>query len=124
MIIIFWSPLGFPVIQALPPKVTFTSEFFIDAFLPHIVVAMLAGNPGRRLVLHMDHASPHRARLAARNVEENRITASLHPSFSLDVEPSDFFLSSVLKGQPSGRILESPDELVEVMCDIAWPSNG
>jgi hypothetical protein len=37
IIIIFWSPVGFPVIQALPPKVTFTSELFVDDILPHIV---------------------------------------------------------------------------------------
>jgi hypothetical protein len=47
-IIIFWSPLGFIVIQALPPKVTFTSELLIDAILPHIVAAKPAGDPGRR----------------------------------------------------------------------------
>jgi hypothetical protein len=60
MIIIFWSPLGFPVIQALSPKVTLTSEFFVDAILSHIVAAKPAGDPGRRLVLHMDNASQHR----------------------------------------------------------------
>jgi hypothetical protein len=52
MIIIFWSPLGFPVIQALPRKVTFTSKFFVDAILPYIVAAKPAGDSGRRMVLH------------------------------------------------------------------------
>jgi hypothetical protein len=37
VIIIFWLPLGFLVIQALPPKVTFTSELFIADILPQIV---------------------------------------------------------------------------------------
>jgi hypothetical protein len=39
LIIVFWSPLGFSVIQARRPKVTFTSEFFVDAILPHMVAA-------------------------------------------------------------------------------------
>jgi hypothetical protein len=70
MIIMFWSPLGFPVIQALPPRVTFTSEFFADAILSDVVIAKPTGDPSRRLVLHMDNASPRRARLMARNLEE------------------------------------------------------
>jgi hypothetical protein len=37
MIIIFWLPLGFPVIHALPPKLTFTSKLFVGDILPHIV---------------------------------------------------------------------------------------
>jgi hypothetical protein len=71
MIVIFWSPFGFPVIQALPPEARVTSELFVDAILHHIVSAKPAGDPGRRLVLHMDNASPHRARLTAQNLEEN-----------------------------------------------------
>jgi hypothetical protein len=33
MIIIFWSRLGIPVIQAIPPKMPFASEFLVDAIL-------------------------------------------------------------------------------------------
>jgi hypothetical protein len=85
------------VIQALPPKVTFTSKFFVDASLPHLVAAKPAGDPGRRLVLHMDNASPHRERLITRNLQENRITASPHPAFSPGRASSDFFLFGALK---------------------------
>jgi hypothetical protein len=46
MIIIFWSPLGVLVIQALPPKVTFTPELFVDAILSHIVATKPASDPG------------------------------------------------------------------------------
>jgi hypothetical protein len=76
------------VIQALPPKVTFISEFFIDPFLPHLVAAMPARDPSRRLVLHMDNASPHRARFTARNIEEKRTTENLRPAFSPDLAPT------------------------------------
>jgi hypothetical protein len=112
-------PLGFPVIKALPPKLTFTSKFIVDAIVLHIVATKPAGDPGRRLVLQMDNASPHRARLAARNQEENRITASPYPVFALELAPSDFFLFGALKGQHSGRVFESPDELIEAIREIA-----
>jgi hypothetical protein len=116
---IFWSAHGFPLIQARPPKETFTSDFFTDAILPHIVAAKPAGDPGRRLVLHMDNASLHRAGLTARNRAENRIKTSPHLAFSPDLGPSDFFLFGAPKGQLSGRTFESPDELVEAIREIA-----
>jgi hypothetical protein len=119
MIIFLWSALGFPVVQARPQDVPFTSEVCVDAFLPHIVAAKLAGDPSRRLVLYMANASPHRARLTARNLEENGIIASPHPAFSLDLAPSDFFFFGALKDQLSGRIFESPDELVKAIREIA-----
>jgi hypothetical protein len=119
IIIIFWSSLDFHAIQALPPKVIFTSEFFVDAILPYIVAAKLAGDPGRRLALHMDSAAPHCARLIARNLEENRTTANPHRAFSPDLAPSDFFLFGALNDQLSGRIFESPEELVQAIREIA-----
>jgi hypothetical protein len=94
-------------------------EFFVDAILPDIIAADPAGDPGRRLVLHMDNAPPHRARFTARNLEENRITASPHMAFSQEPALSDFFLIGALKGQLSGRMFESPDELVEAIREIA-----
>jgi hypothetical protein len=30
MIVVFWSPFGFPVIQTLLPKMTFALKFFAD----------------------------------------------------------------------------------------------
>jgi histone-lysine N-methyltransferase SETMAR len=119
MIIIFWPFLSFPVIQDLPPKVTFISEFFTDAILPHVVAAKPADDADRRLALHMDKASSHRARSTARDLEENRITASPHPAFSPDLEPCDFFLFGALKRQLSGRIFESPNALVQAIRNIA-----
>jgi hypothetical protein len=67
----------------------------------------------------MDNVFPHRVRLTARNLEENRITASPHPAFSPGLAPSNFFLFGTLKGQFSGRIFEWPDELVEAIREIA-----
>jgi hypothetical protein len=107
------------VIQALLPKVTLRSEFFADVILPHIVAAKPAGDPDRRLVLHMDNASPHRARLTARNLEENRITTSPHQAFSPDLAPFGFLLFGAPKGRFIGRIVESPDELAEAIRELA-----
>jgi transposase len=69
----------------------------------------------------MDNASPHRTRLPARNLAENRITAIPRPTFSPDLAPSAFFLSAALNGQLSDRIFESPDEFVKAILEIASP---
>jgi hypothetical protein len=52
MVVVFWSPLSFPVIQVLPPKMTFTAKFFVDNSLPDIAAAKPACGPiGDRLKL-------------------------------------------------------------------------
>jgi hypothetical protein len=73
--------------------VTFTSEIFIDAILQHIVAAKPAGDPGQRLVLHMDNASPHRARLTARNLEQNEFQRVLMPHSRRTLGPPISFSS-------------------------------
>jgi hypothetical protein len=118
MTIIFWSPLGFPVIQALPPNVTFTAEFFVESIVPDIVAAKPASDTHRRLVLHMDKASPHRALLTSQNLKENGIVARPHPAFSPDLAPSDFFLFGALKGRLAGCTFASADELIEAIREI------
>jgi hypothetical protein len=65
MVSIFWSPVGFPVITALPAKTKFSSVDFCETIIPKIVKGMpfdLAESP-RKLMLHMDNASPRRARI-------------------------------------------------------------
>jgi hypothetical protein len=64
MVSIFWSPIGFPVMIALPPKTKFTSAYFCNDIIPKIVEGMpfdVAKSP-RKLMLHMDNATPHQAR--------------------------------------------------------------
>jgi hypothetical protein len=45
--------------------------------------------------------------------------ASPHPAVSPNLAPSDFFLFGALKGQLTGRIVESFDELGEAMSEMA-----
>jgi hypothetical protein len=47
IIIVFWLPLDFPVIQIWPPKMTFTTKFFVNNTLPDIVAAKPACDPYR-----------------------------------------------------------------------------
>jgi hypothetical protein len=92
---IFWSLLSFPEMQDPPLKVTFTSEFFLDAIFPHIAAAKPAGDPGRRLILHMDNTSPHRARLIPHNLDTGPTVFRLHLT-------GQFFVELVGRGRRYG----------------------
>jgi histone-lysine N-methyltransferase SETMAR len=116
MIIRFWSPLSFPVIQALPPNMPFTAKFFLDNILSDIVASKPACDPYRQRVLHLDNAFPHRAVLTGQQLEENGIVANPCPALSPDLAPFDFFLFAALKGQLTGRAFEPADELIEDIC--------
>jgi histone-lysine N-methyltransferase SETMAR len=92
---------------------TFTAKFFIDNVLPDIVAAKPPCRPHRRLIVHMDNASPHRAVSTARKLEKDGIVASPCPAFSPNLEPSDFFIFGPLKGQPAGCTFKSAEEVCD-----------
>jgi hypothetical protein len=64
MVSIFWCPVGFPVMRALPPKSKLNAEYFCDDMIPKIVKEMPFDLTIllRKLMLQMDSASPHRVR--------------------------------------------------------------
>jgi histone-lysine N-methyltransferase SETMAR len=88
---IAWNPLGFYLLDALPKGNTFNTEYYRVNFptecLPH-----RSQINGRRLVIHADNARPHTARKCQVFCEENRIRLTVHPLYSPDLAPSDFFL--------------------------------
>jgi hypothetical protein len=92
MVSIFWSPVGFPIITALPPKAKFSSAYLCDNIIPKIIEAMpveLTESP-RKLMLHMDQASPHRERASCKCLKKSRIRPIGDPPNSPDLAPSDF----------------------------------
>lgn len=40
MVSIFWSPIGFPLITALPPKTNFSSAYLCGNIIPKIIQAL------------------------------------------------------------------------------------
>jgi hypothetical protein len=63
MITIFWSPFGFPVIDALPAGENFTGQYLCDNIVPQIAEQRPSDaqqNRGRKFVVHMDNATPHK----------------------------------------------------------------
>jgi transposase len=113
-IAIFWSPLGFPVIDALPNGEKFTAQYFCDNIVPQIAEQRSSDarqKTGRKLVLHMDNAILHRAKLKKSCFKTLRIREADHPPYSPDLTPSDFYLFGKLKGQMAGSEFESTEDL-------------
>jgi transposase len=77
---------------------------FLCDIIPKIVEGMLfdfAKSP-RKLMLHLDNATPHRARATRECLKQFRIRPIRHPLYSSDLAPSDFYLFGELKGAFAG----------------------
>jgi hypothetical protein len=120
MVSIFSSPIGFPVITALPPKTSFSSVYFCDHIIPKIVAGLpfdLAQSP-RKLMLHMDNANPHRAHASLECFEKYRIRPIDHSPSSPDLAPSDYYLFGKLEGAFAGREFASTKELLLAIKEV------
>jgi hypothetical protein len=79
---VFWSPLGFPVLDILPEKQPFTSEYFcttIGTQLAQCALAETRQSGGRQLPVHMDNATPHRSKQTKEFMAKNRLISAAHP---------------------------------------------
>jgi hypothetical protein len=115
LITIFWSPLGFPVIDALPAGEKFTARYFYDNIVSQIAEQRPSDarqNRGRKFVVHMDNATPHRAKLTKSCFKTLRLREADHPPHSPDLAPSDFCLFGKLKGQMAGSDFEWREDLL------------
>jgi hypothetical protein len=64
MLTVFWSPLGFSLVEILPKEILFDSQYFCSNVLSAIVQNQPSETPEdrrRRMVVHFDNATPHTA---------------------------------------------------------------
>lgn len=121
MITIFFSPLGFRVINMLPQKTTFTSQYFIDEILVKITKThppQVQRDPKRRVRLHFDNARPHKTNAVLQFCNNNGLSICEHPPYSPDLAPSDFYLFGMIKQKLKGRKFDSENELFNAIVEI------
>jgi histone-lysine N-methyltransferase SETMAR len=100
MLTIFWSPLGFFLVEILPKGIYFDSQYFCPNVLFAIVQNRPSEIPGdrrRRMVVHFDNATSHSAKCTIDYLMANRLTRAPYPAFSPDLAPSDFSVFGKLK---------------------------
>jgi transposase len=121
MVTIFWSPLGFPILEALGKRKTFASDYFYETIAPQFVeYAPMESRQarGRRLTIHMDNASPHRSKQTTDFLSSLRLISAPHPPHSPDLAPSDFYLFGKVKNLLMGKEFESADETLQAIARI------
>jgi transposase len=73
---------------------------------------------GKRLVIHADSARPHTARKCHAFCEENGLGLAVHPPYSPDLTPSNFFLFGHIKHCLQGIAFPSSEELFAAIHEI------
>ncbi len=71
----------------------------------------------RSFWLHMDNASPHTARLTKLYMQRAGIRQLIHPLYSPDLAPSDYWFFHTLKLPMRGRRFLNLDDLEEAVDD-------
>jgi histone-lysine N-methyltransferase SETMAR len=66
----------------------------------------------RKLLVHVDNARPHAAKLSTQYFNENLMKSALHPPYSPDLAPSDFYLFGYAKRCLAGLSFEDADQVL------------
>jgi histone-lysine N-methyltransferase SETMAR len=109
--------LGFPLIAALPKGCTFIAEYYRDNILA-APTQLQPEDDGRKLVVHADNAKAHTAQKCRTFREANGLRLALHPSYSPDLAPSDFFLFGYVKECLKGIVFPSYEELLDAIGEV------
>ena len=121
MVTIVWNTSGMLLIDMLPKGVKYNSDYYINHILRPLV-EILDNDPDHsreKFVIHADNAKPHTSKKTVEFFEENKIKKAIHPSYSPDVAPTDFFQLGYIKGRLQGMKFEEPDELFSTIIEIA-----
>ena len=78
------------------------------------------------ILLQQDHAPPHQSRVAQADVRDLGYSLVVHPPYSPDFAPSDFFLFPKLKSQLRDRRFETRAALGSAIYQFLkhWPEDA
>jgi len=91
LFVVFFSTTGFKVTRFVPAGATLNAQYFQTLFKE-----ISAGFP-HPLWIHMDNATPHRAKSTQNTLSALFISTLTHPPYSPDLAPSDFWLFGRIK---------------------------
>jgi transposase len=101
---------------------TLTSNTFnAEYYRVNILTGLLPLRPqvdGRRLVIYVDSARTHATRKRRDFCEENRLHLAVHPRYSHNLTPSDFFLFGQIKHCLQGIAFPSRRQLLTAIQEI------
>jgi histone-lysine N-methyltransferase SETMAR len=112
-----WNPLGFHLLHALSKGNTFNAEYYrVDIITELLPLCPQIG--GRKLVIHADNARPGTAGKCRVLWKERWLRLGVHPPYSPDLAPSDFFPFGQIKQRLQVIAFPSREELLAVIHEI------
>jgi len=111
MISVIWSSSGMKSVSMLERGKSFDKKYFKEKVLGDLLKKIKEDRPVKQtkeLKLHIDNARPH---LVDDFLAENGLERLVHPPYSPDLSPSDFFLFGYLKMKLEGKNFSSDEEL-------------
>jgi histone-lysine N-methyltransferase SETMAR len=121
MLTILWNPHGFHVLTMLPKGALFNAAWFLDQNSVHLVARFYhrgRTSGQRKLVLHIDNAPGHRAKMTQNFCEHNPLKRLVHTPYSPDISPSDFYRFGKVKGVLIGQEIPDEIELLDAVTEI------
>jgi histone-lysine N-methyltransferase SETMAR len=121
MLTVFWGIRGLRLINWLPHRASFNGAYFDENILQPMASECHAGEEKKHCpwsLLHLDNARSHMSKRNLARMKELRLKRLLHPPFSHDITPSDFFLFGWLKSELSSRLVSEIIWLFEIINEI------
>ena len=114
MATVFWDTKGVIMLEFLPKRNTITGVYYANLLdqLRTAIREKCQGKLSKGVLLQQDNARVHTCKVAMDAVELNVYELILHPAYSPDLAPSDFFLFPNLKKDISGLHFRSDEEVV------------
>jgi histone-lysine N-methyltransferase SETMAR len=121
MLIVIWEVDGFHVIDLMTWQRSFNSDYFvIHALAPMIVKVFPRGRIPHtcRLRYHLNNCRFHFSEAIEQFITENHTERVIHPPYSLNLAPSDFWLFGHVKTSLVGQIFDDPEQLLEAITEF------
>jgi transposase len=117
MITVFWSPTHFHLIERLPFRQIFTSNYFSQT-----IFYMLQKNffhlTDRRIVVYINNALEHCLKVTIGYLTKFKFSPTDHPPYSPDLKPFDFFLVKALKHKLERWKFNNATQLLNALIEI------
>ena len=116
MLSIFWSIDGIEYAETIPKDQKYNALFFRDHVLTSLIQSekyLLSRRDKKGYYLHMDNSPVHNAAIVGKFLCEHNIQRPLHPVYSPDLAPSDFWLFGALDGMKNEETFESGEEILD-----------
>lgn len=116
-----FSAYGIVSIDVLPEHSKFNSTYMCNTILPHLKErgqAHISGKTRHSLILHIDNAKPHNAKITTAKINELGLKRLKHPPYSPDISPCDFFLFGYVKERLKSYNVSSIYELNKAVREI------